>query len=577
MKQEILIVDDEENIRFAFEIMLTEQGYDVFTSKDYHSAVSMLDKRSPDLVITDIILGGHTGIDLLSEIKKRKLNCPVIMITGEPNIETSAEAVRLGAFDYVPKPIRRETLLRIAGHALMHKALLEKKRQLEKDNLTVRKNMEAIFGSLRDGVITVDDQLKIIEANPAVGTICGMSVKNIIGRQFDTKLTQCNGACIDILTRTLQSGRGVEDVRIECGSEEPSRKVVKLTSTPLQSDGINFSGAVLVVRNVTKLVTLEKKLKERSQFHHMIGKSRRMQEIYTLVENLSDTDSTVLITGETGTGKELIANAIHHNSLRRKHPFVTVNCSALSENLLESELFGHVKGAFTGAVKDKKGRFEMAEKGTLFLDEIGDISPLVQLKLLRVLQEKEFEKVGDATPIKADVRVLAATHRDLKEKVHTGEFREDLHYRIKVVEVPLPKLMERRDDIPLLARHFLNMFNNQFKKQIKGFENQVVKTFMQYNWPGNIRELEHAVEHGFVLCQDDRIGFEHLPVELRHHVGSPPPEKKGANGITKEVILDALAKTGWNKAKAARILGIGRRTIYRKIDTFHIIPPTDEQ
>ncbi len=576
MKSKILIVDDEENIRFAFEMMLVEEGYEVITASNFNEAIALLSQDPPDLVITDIILGGHTGVDLLAEIKNQKLNCPVIMITGEPNIESSANAVRLGAFDYVPKPIRRETLLRITSHGITHKKLLDNKLYLEKENLRVRKNMEAIFASLNDGIITVDDHLCIVEANKAVETICSLPVKDILGQEFEKKLTHCNGACLNVLKKTLRTKETVSDIQIECRHSNTQNQIVRLTSTPLKSDGINFSGAVLVIKNITKLATLEKKLEERQQFHQIIGKSSKMQDIYTLLENISETDSTILITGDTGTGKELIANAIHHHSPRQGKAMVKVNCSALSESLLESELFGHVKGAFTGAVKDKKGRFELANGGTIFLDEIGDISPLIQLKLLRVLQEKEFERVGDSTTLKTDVRILAATNHDLKEKADHGEFRKDLYYRIKVVDIPLPSLKNRREDIPILANHFLKKFNLRFKKNISGYSNEVINAFMNYNWPGNIRELEHAIEHGFVLCQEDIMLFDHLPIELRELDLTHKTFHSEKVVITKIDIQNALIKTDWNKSKAARLLGMGRRTIYRKIEEFELVRPLDE-
>ncbi|MCP3900002.1 MAG: sigma-54-dependent Fis family transcriptional regulator, partial [Desulfobacteraceae bacterium] len=316
-------------------------------------------------------------------------------------------------------------------------------------------------------------------------------------------------------------------------------------------------------------------LKERHQFHRIIGKSSSMQTVYTLLENLADTDSTALITGETGTGKELVAHAIHYNSTRKEKPFVKVNCSALAENLLESELFGHVKGAFTGAVKDKIGRFQMADTGTIFLDEFGDISPVIQLKLLRVLQEKEFERVGDSTSIKTDVRIIAATNANLKEKIKTGEFRQDLYYRIKVVDIPIPPLRERREDIPLLSGHFIKKFNKHFKNQIDGLSNEVIETFMSYSWPGNIRELEHAIEHGFVLCQGKTMLFKHLPMEIKEYLKYEKPVRLDNPSPDKEKIINALNKTGWNKSKAARQLGIGRRTIYRKIEEYKILQPKE--
>ena len=571
MKSKILIVDDEENIRFGFKMILADQGHDVMTAMDFDSALKIILDSTPDLIITDIILGGYTGIDLLHEIKNRELTCPVIMITGEPNMETSTEAVRLGAFDYITKPIRKEALLRITTHGLKHKQLLDNKKQLEMDNLRVRHKMEAIFQSLKDAVITIDHNLQVIEANDATKNICGFSAKDIIGKNFAEVQTYCDKSCMDIVKKTLKTQKTIGEVRIECRHSEQNRQVVLLTGSPLRQGGSKSPGMVLVVRDITKLTNLERQLKERHQFHRIIGKSSRMQKLYALVENLSETDSTALITGETGTGKELVAHAIHYNSPRKEKPFVKVNCSALAENLLESELFGHVKGAFTGAVQNKTGRFQMANQGTIFLDEFGDISPLIQLKLLRVLQEKEFEQVGDSTPTKIDVRIIAATNCNLKEKIELGEFRQDLYYRIKVVDIPIPPLRERREDIPLLSDHFLEIFNKRFKKQIEGFSNEVINAFMNYSWPGNIRELEHAIEHGFVLCQGDTLLFDHLPVEIKEYLRIEKPIGLEKGLPDKKELIAALNKTDWNKSKAARMLGIGRRTIYRKIEEYKIL------
>ena len=305
-----------------------------------------------------------------------------------------------------------------------------------------------------------------------------------------------------------------------------------------------------------------------------------MQDIYRLLEDLANLETTVLITGESGTGKELVARALHYSGQRAFRPFVTVNCSALAESLLESELFGHVKGAFTGAIKDKQGRFQAANGGTILLDEIGDISPLIQLKLLRVLQEKVFERVGESVPQKVDVRVIACTNKDLKEKVKRGEFRQDLYYRLKVVEVSLPPLRERLEDLPLLVNHFCHSFNERFKKNIEGISSEVLSRFMNYSWPGNVRELEHVMEHAFVLCRGPVITLDHLPLEIRDdgvtggaekNVKIPVQETQPQEPNGSQQILNALNKAHWNKTKAARLLGISRRTIYRKIDLYQLI------
>jgi transcriptional regulator with PAS, ATPase and Fis domain len=277
-------------------------------------------------------------------------------------------------------------------------------------------------------------------------------------------------------------------------------------------------------------------------------------------------------------GPELVADALHAIGPRSAKPLIKINCSALSENLLESELFGHVKGAFTGAIKDKVGRFEMAAGGTVFLDEIGDLSPNVQVKLLRFLQQKEFERVGDTRSIKVNVRVIAATHRNLMDRVEEGSFRKDLYYRLKVVEVLLPSLRERREDIPLLVEHFRSRFVIQFHKRILHISEDVYKTFLAYSWPGNIRELEHVMEHAFVVCDGAEITVAHLPQEL--FLPSPSirsaPVKAAVTHCSEDAVRRALEKTAWNKAKAARILGVGRQTLYRKLIEYNIAEPSDE-
>jgi transcriptional regulator with PAS, ATPase and Fis domain len=306
-----------------------------------------------------------------------------------------------------------------------------------------------------------------------------------------------------------------------------------------------------------------------------------MQEIYTLIEDIADSDATVLIQGESGTGKELVAQAIHYQASRSNKPFVKVNCSALAETLLETELFGHVKGAFTGAIRDKIGRFELAQGGTIFLDEIGDISPAIQVKLLRVLQEKEIERVGSTKSIKVDVRVITATNKDLKKLMQQNKFREDLFYRLYVIPIHLSPLRERKEDIPLLVEHFIGQFKNQTGKNIESFSEDALKLLLDYSWPGNVRELENAIEHAFVKCRTHLILPEHLPQEvLGAKVESPiwrrnrfqeiPGAKKGSavrkrRRLTYDQLYRALKESQGNKTLAAKQLGIGRTTLWRKL------------
>ncbi len=438
-----------------------------------------------------------------------------------------------------------------------------------------RVRLEAIFRSVKDAIITVDPQQRVIEANASTENICGIKVEDIVGKKFPYCLNSCSRSCKEVLEQTLNRKSSTREFQMECGLEKRHHQIVSVSSSPLLDPDGNFMGAVLVIRDITLIQDLEKELFTRNKYQNIIGKSKKMQEIYGLIEKLSDLQTTVLVTGQSGTGKELIARALHYSGIRAFKPFITVNCSALSENLLESELFGHVRGAFTGAIENKQGRFLAADGGTILLDEIGDISPMIQLKLLRVLQEKEVERVGDIKPQKIDVRVIACTNADLIEKVKSGEFREDLYYRLKVVEISLPRLRERIEDVPLLLEHFCKIFGKKFKKKINGVSNDVLAKFMDYHWPGNVRELEHVIERAFVLCQGSMISMQHLPAEIREKsetidvVNSSEKD----NGISQQgqAILDALKRARWNKSKAAELLGVSRQTLYRKIDKYNIL------
>ncbi|MRR17049.1 MAG: PAS domain S-box protein [Deltaproteobacteria bacterium] len=461
----------------------------------------------------------------------------------------------------------RNTGGRITGFRTVSRDITERNKK-ERELEAHRSHLEAIFRSVKDAIITVDSDLRVIEANMHTETICNLNVARMTGKAFPRCVTQCSRSCVDVLKQTLNKNATIREYRIECNHREKRHQLVSVTSSPLIDSHGNFMGAVLVIRDMTLIRDMARELKERHQFQNMIGRSKRMQEIYRLLEDLADLETTVLITGESGTGKELVARALHYSGLRAFKPFITVNCSALTEGLLESELFGHVKGAFTGAIKDRQGRFQAADGGTILLDEIGDISPLIQLKLLRVLQEKIFEPVGKSTPKKVDVRVIACTNKNLQEKVMKGEFRQDLYYRLKVVEVALPPLRERLEDLPPLVEHFRHLFNERFNKHIDGISHEVLNTLMEYPWPGNIRELEHVIEHAFILCHGNIITIEHLPAEISQNCRRPMDDKQPLrNGrIQAGYIQDVLKLTGGNKAKAARHLGIHRRTLYRLLD-----------
>ncbi len=437
-----------------------------------------------------------------------------------------------------------------------------------------RSQLQAIFRSVHDAIITVDPELRVVDANLSAKSICGMEKKRCMGRVFSSCLPACQHACLRLLKQTIESRQSVKDRRVVCGHPTRASQNVSLSCSPLLDPNGRFIGAVLVIRDITHLQQMEEELHQRHQFKNIVGKNQRMQEVFGLIQKLADLDTTVLITGESGTGKELIAKALHYGGRRASRPFISVNCSALNAGLLESELFGHVKGAFTGATRAKQGRFEAADGGTLLLDEIGDISPLIQLKLLRVLEEKSFERVGEAIARKTNVRIIACTNKDLKEKIRRGEFRQDLYYRLKVVQIPLPPLRQRVEDIPLLVDHFRARFNQRFNKRIKCISRDVLCRLTSYSWPGNVRELEHLLERSFVLCRGSEIRMEHLPVEI--NIG-PSPDDIASNSSTDlathqiQDLMAFLRANQWNKTRTAEVLGISRQTLYRKMKAARMV------
>ena len=446
-------------------------------------------------------------------------------------------------------------------------------KQYEEELEHHRSRLESIFSSVQDTIITVDTEMNVIQANRAAEAFCGFKIQT--GQAFSDCTKDWDQSCFEVLKETLEKRVPIQDRRTECRRSHAKKMIAMVNSSPLLDSGGNFMGAVLVIRDITRITRLEEELRERHHFHNIIGKSEKMRKIYGLLKMLANQETTVLITGESGTGKDMAAKALHYAGARASGPFVAVNCSALAESLLESELFGHVKGAFTGAEKDKIGRFEAADGGTILLDEIGDISPLIQLKLLRVLQEREFERVGESNPKKVDVRVIASTNANLQEAINMGRFRRDLYYRLNVLEIRMPPLRERYEDIPLLIEHFCGVLKRTYEKDISGVSDEVLQIFMNYPWPGNVRELENVLERGFVLCRNRTIQLEHIPAEIRDYVrvNRRFPEKTTTDDPEK--ILKALEKTDWNISKAARSLGITRWTMYRRFQKYNITRPTE--
>lgn len=449
-KRKVLVVDDDRRILDLLREFLHRMGMEVTTAASAPEALACMEKGELDVLLTDLVLPGADGLELLERISRMSMPPVAIVLTGHGSIESAVKAMRLGAFDYITKPIHLEEIRMVVQKALSF-------RQLRKENLQLRQQ-----------------------------------------------------------------------------------------------------------------------LRDKYRFENLIGHSHAMQSIQKMVERVADTDSTVLIFGESGTGKELVARALHYNSHRRERPLVVVNCSAIPPDLLESELFGHEQGAFTGAVRTRIGKFESAQGGTVFLDEIGDMSPHLQAKLLRVLQEHEIERLGGNSPLRVDVRIIAATHRNLEEAIKEGRFREDLYYRLNVIPIRVPPLRERKSDIPLLVQHFVEKFNAARGKRLAGFSKEAIEVLMNYSWPGNVRELEHLVERMVILQGEGVVEASQLPPpysEAAQKKAQPgpllPEEGMDLPAWVKEteraLILQALERCGGVKNKAAKLLGINRTTLVEKM------------
>lgn len=440
MSERILIVEDEETLAASLRRVFTKEGYSVDITADGESGLEIIEKNSYDLIITDIILPGMNGIELLRKIKEREPDQIVIIITAYASLETAVEALRAGAYDYVIKPIIHEEIKQIVRNAL-------KQRALQRENLILKKEL---------------------------------------GRHYD--------------------------------------------------------------------------------FSHIIGESPAIKKIIEEVKKIANAKSNVLLLGETGTGKELIARAIHFSSNRAEKPFIPINCSAIPENLLESELFGHIRGAFTGAVSSKRGLFEEANGGTVFLDEIGDLPLSLQAKLLRVLEDQEIRPIGSNQSIKVDIRFISATNKDLLHLVREGKFREDLFYRLNVISIVLPPLRERGEDIELLTRYFIERYSREHGKEVKGIDENALRLLKKYHWPGNIRELQNVIERAVLITEDGWLKKEHLPEGLTETKGSFLEEalnnKLSIEDYTKAFILRYQGQ--FTEQQLADILGITRKSLWEK-------------
>ena len=445
--------------------------------------------------------------------------------------------------------------------------------------------LSMVVDAMADGVFTVDANGLFVAWSAGAERITGYASAEVVGKPCRIlEGPNCKG--FSTLAELLESPdpppAGICNQECKVLSKDQRELYLLGNVRVLADERGRMVGAVGTFTDLTafvlaneRIAILEEQAKSRGAFQQLVGDSAAMQEVFRRLRLAAQSDVTVLLTGESGTGKELAARAIHALSARQDHPFLGVNCSAIPETLLESELFGHVKGAFTGAVRDKVGVFQATHGGTLLLDEVGDLSPLLQLKLLRVLQEREIQRVGDDRPLKVDVRLITATNKDLKHLLTSGALREDFYYRIRVFEIMLPPLRERREDIPLLVNRFVAELSRTHGKTVKGIARDALQRMLDYPWPGNVRELKNAIEHAFVTVSGDRITLLDLPPELRSPPGRHTRARHGPMLTPEEQaerrrVLDALQKTGGNRSEAARILGFSRVTLWKKMRRFGI-------
>ena len=433
------------------------------------------------------------------------------------------------------------------------------------DDRSLQLHHELILDSIAEGVFTVDLNWRITSFNQAAEKITGIERTQAIGKPcFEVfRADVCETGCV--LRRTIQSGIPQSNVPVHIYRADKRRIPISVSTTLFRDDQGRVIGGVETFQDVSALWELQKALRRQHTFDDIVSKNEKMLKIFSILPQVAASSSTVLIEGASGTGKEVIARAIHHHSPQREGPFVAVNCGALPDTLIESELFGYKAGAFTDARQDKPGRFALAQNGTIFLDEIGDISLPIQMRLLRVLQHRVYEPLGSNRTVPANARVIAATHRDLRRLVHEERFRDDLYFRINVFRIVLPPLSERREDIPLLIDRFIDQFNHQKRRTVTGLSRDSMVALMCHDWPGNVRELENAIEHAFVLCRDDLIRIEDLPEHL--HAGGVGGLESATKlkDVEKAAILQALQRNHGRKVATARELGIDKNTLRRKM------------
>ncbi len=512
--------------------------------------------------------------------------CPArqAMTTREPSVHEcytvrtkSGETIPLYT-NAVPTFDERGELIHIVQtfrNLLEMKDVFLQMRQMVRESQREREQLKAILSSIADGVFTVDEQFRITSLNKAGENITGFSEKEVLGKECASifRSTLCEVECP---VRNVLEGRELV-ARCECTIINRNNEVipVSISAALLRTSDGKLMGVVETFQDLTLIQQLSNELQEKYAFGNIIGKSSPMQEVYSLITDVAPTEANVLICGETGTGKDLVARAIHYNSPRRERPFISVNCAALAETLLESELFGQVKGAYTNAIRDREGRIGKAEGGTLFLDEIAELAPRLQAKLLKFLEKREYERVGESSSRTADVRVVAATNKNLAELVEKGDFRNDLYYRLGVVTINLPALRERLEDIPLLVDHFLQRFGEEKNVPPKILSSETLNMLLEYSWPGNVRQLENVLSFAMIRCGGKRILPQHLPPEFNSMIHKMPTlndkQKFSLKDTEKQVIEAALKEHSGNRTEAAKALGMSRASLWRRMKKYDLL------
>jgi PAS domain S-box-containing protein len=441
----------------------------------------------------------------------------------------------------------------------------------------LHRTLGSLLDNLTDGVLAHDFERRIFFFNQAAQKITGLDFSEVVGQDCHQvfPVLFCGGNCAFCGDPQNPSKSSLRTLRAFV-NKKGERREIEMSTVTLQTPLNEQLGALVIFRDMTEIVHLRKRLENSRGFCGMVGRHASMLEVFESVRELADVNVPILIQGESGTGKEMVATALHQLSKRAAGPFVPVNCGALPEGTLESELFGHVKGAFTGAIHDRKGRFALAEGGTIFLDEIGEISPSMQVKLLRVIQDKSYMPVGGEKTVRADVRVICATNKDLKLLTRQGQFRSDLYYRLAVMPIQLPPLRDRRSDIPLLVDYFLDKFSADTGRSAKEITPEALELMIQCGWPGNVRELSNAIQFAMVKCRGELIEASHLPPEIRENFESASASRAGRPPkLELESVLGALRTSGGNRAEAARLLGVSRTTLYRFMETHEVSQNTD--